>query len=124
MIPQPKRGTDKGNVFSRAVKVQECDYIHSCCSHERRDVFKTNHLVFSSLPDPADVVIILLSDAISHMGADVLQDSGGNVVCFSQILWVAGCAHPAERAKAQGEDVTWVETGLKCHFSRWFPRVY
>lgn len=80
--------------------------------------------MFSSLPDPADVVVILLSDAISHMGADFLQDSGGNVVRFSQILRVAGCAHPAERAKAQGEDVTRVETGLMCHFSRCFPQVY
>lgn len=102
-----------------AVNVQKChfcDYICPCCSYERAEVFQTNHLVFSSLPDPADVVIILLSDAISHMGADFLQDSGGNVVRFSQILWVAGCAHPAERAKAQGEDVTRMETGLKSFF--------
>lgn len=74
--------------------------------------------MFSSLPDPADVVVILLPDAVSHMGADLLQDCGGNLVRFSQVLWVAGCAHPAERAEAQGEDVPRIEQGLMCHFSR------
>lgn len=78
----------------------------------------TNHLVFPGLPDPADVVIILLSDPISHMGADFLQDPGGNVVRFSQISRVAGRAHPAERAEAQGEDVPKVETGLVYHYSK------
>lgn len=82
--------------------------------------FKTNHLVFSGLPDPADVVIVLLSDAISHAGADFLQDAGGNVVRFSQILRVAGCAHPAERAKAQGENITVKEAGFVGHFSKIF----
>lgn len=83
-------------------------------------VLRTNHLVFSGLPDPADVVIVLLSDAISHVGADFLKDAGGDVVRFSQIFGVAGCAHPAERAKAQGENVAAEEAGVKGLFSKMF----
>lgn len=75
-------------------------------------MLKSNHVVFSGLPDPADVVIVLLSDAISHTGADFLQDAGGDVVRFSQVLRVAGRAHPTERTEAQGENVPVEEAGL------------
>lgn len=94
-----------------------CGDVCPCRSCEGEGVLKSNHVVFSSLPDPADVVIVLLSDAISHMGADFLQDAGGNVVRFSQILRVAGRAHPAERTEAQGENVTVEEAGLIGRFS-------
>lgn len=83
---------------------------------------KTNHLVFSGLPDPADVIIVLLSDAISRVGADFLKDAGGDVVSFSQIFGVAGCAHPAERAKAQGEDVAAEEAGVRSFFQDVFHK--
>ena len=69
------------------------------------DLKVTHHLVFSSLPDPADVIIVLLSDVISHVGTYVLQDSSSNIVCYSEILGVARCAHPAKWAEAQRENV-------------------
>lgn len=40
----------------------------------------THHLVFSSLSDPADVIIVLLSDAITHIGTNSLQDSSCDIV--------------------------------------------
>lgn len=57
------------------------------------------------LPDPADVVVVLLLDVISHIGTDILQDSGRNVISYSEILGGARCAHPAKRPKAQRENV-------------------
>ena len=60
-----------------------------------------DHFVFSSLSDPADVVIVLLSDEISHIGTNFLQDRSSNFVCYSEILGVPRCAHPAKRTKAQ-----------------------
>lgn len=65
----------------------------------------TDHFMPSSLSDPADVVIVLLSNTISHIGTNFLQDSSGNIVRYSQILGVARCAHPAKWAKAQRENV-------------------
>lgn len=62
--------------------------------------------MFSSLSDPADVVIVLLSDAISRFGTNFLQDSCSNVIRYSKILGVARGAHPAKRAKAQRENVS------------------
>lgn len=64
-----------------------------------------DHFVFSSLSDPADVVVVLLPDAISHVGTNFLQDKSSDVICYSKILGVARCAHPAERAETQREDV-------------------
>lgn len=65
----------------------------------------TDHFVLPSLSDPADVVIVLLSDAISHSGANVLQDRRSYVVRHGKIVRVAGCAHPAKWAEAQRENV-------------------
>lgn len=62
--------------------------------------------MFLSLSDPADVVTVLLSDAISCISTDFLQDRGSNVVRHSKISGVTRCAHPAEWAKAQRENVT------------------
>lgn len=65
----------------------------------------TDHFVFSSLSDPADVVVVLLSDTISHTGTDFLQDSSSDVIRYGEIPGVARCAHPAKRAEAQRENV-------------------
>lgn len=65
----------------------------------------SDHFVFSSLPDPADVVVVLLPDMISHGGTNVLENSSSNVICYSEILWVTRCAHPAKWAKAQRKNV-------------------
>ncbi len=66
----------------------------------------TDHFMFPSLSDPADVVTVLLSDAISHIGTNFLQYSSSNAVCHSKILRVARCAHPAKWTEAQRENVT------------------
>lgn len=62
--------------------------------------------MFSGLTDPADVVVVLLSHTLSHIGADLLQDSGGDVISQCQVTGVTGGADPAEWSEAQGEDVT------------------
>lgn len=80
------------------------------CSTRLRAVLQTNHLVFSSLFDPSNVVAVLLPDAVSHVGADLLQDAGGDVVCSRKVLGVAGRAHPAKRPEAQRENITGRET--------------
>lgn len=64
------------------------------------------HVVFSSLSDPANVIIVLLFDAIGHVGTDFLQDGSGDIVRYRKILGVSRCAHPAKGAKAQRENVT------------------
>lgn len=70
----------------------------------------TDHFVLSSLFDPADVVVVLLSDKIRRVGTNFLQDGSGNVVGYGKILRVARCAHPAKRAKAQRENVPVAKT--------------
>lgn len=65
----------------------------------------THHLVFSSLSDPADVIVVLLPDVIGHVGTDFLQDSSSDIIRCSKIFGVARCAHPAKWAKAQRENI-------------------
>lgn len=65
-----------------------------------------NHFVFSSLPDPDDVVVVLLSDSVRHIGAQILQDRGGDIVGYGEVLGVTGCAHPAKWTEAQGKYVS------------------
>ena len=71
--------------------------------------FLINHFMFASFSDPADVVVVLLPDLICHVGTNLLQDRGSDVICNGEILGVARCAHPAKRAEAQREDVSMVQ---------------
>lgn len=62
--------------------------------------------MFSRLSDPADVVLVLLPNALSHIGTDLLQDGGSDVISQRQVTGVARSADPAERSEAQGEDIS------------------
>lgn len=81
-----------------------------------------DHFVFASLSDPADVVVVLLPDAISGVGTDVPQDSSSDIICYSKILGIARRAHPAKRAKAQRENVSVLQTEGEQHHCQFSTR--
>lgn len=63
------------------------------------------HVVFSSLTDPADVVLVLLLNSLRNGGADLFQHSSGDVIGLRQIGGVSRGTDPAERPETQREDI-------------------
>ena len=61
-----------------------------------------DHLVFFSLVQPTEVVLVLLDDQVRNAAADdVLKDLGGDGVGLNQVRVITRCANPTKGSKPE-----------------------